>query len=470
MKIQYAAGTISSTYRWLISDYDTVDKIRETRKKLDSEFSEEENKTWRCVIPSEIILSQGLPDTYLQTYQSDKHCYGDLEQVDHPTSAQMLCHRPLNSTSPQLLLSLRNDAIEGHSEEAPGMLVSGRVLEAKIGDMLQLQRREGHMLKAEAFLADVVIAPHLYIIPQHCIQQNMFQARKGQSEDAYESDVDEGPMLLVAFMANLFISLCKPTIIAMRIQLKDTITSLRIQLDGLKVENVSLKRRYDELSKANTYSRTAYTEKLHALTSENTKLKALVHEQADHNRKLHVVDHNQFVIRSLKSVNTKTPQAKHSVNHTKKVWKATRNHNVNTTKTAWRPTRKVVGSVKPQWKPTRRHFALYDNCPLTRIVETIVSFRTYPSDVLDSSKVYYDSRIPCLKLRRSKGWFQGDIWTLKLRAGKPVGRSVIEDLSDHRCSYSYMYGNRLHHVSQNKELTTPRARKRLLVKENQSRS
>ncbi|GJV49249.1 hypothetical protein Tco_1439461 [Tanacetum coccineum] len=372
MKIQYAAGTISSTYRWLISDYDTVDKIRETRKKLDSEFSEEENKTWRCVIPSEIILSQGLPDTYLQTYQSDKHCYGDLEQVDHPTSAQMLCHRPLNSTSPQLLLSLRNDAIEGHSEEAPGMLVSGRVLEAKIGDMLQLQRREGHMLKAEAFLADVVIAPHLYIIPQHCIQQNMFQARKGQSEDAYESDVDEGPMLLVAFMANLFISLCKPTIIAMRIQLKDTITSLRIQLDGLKVENVSLKRRYDELSKANTYSRTAYTEKLHALTSENTKLKALVHgktssgpsasekpkvlasgmytlvqKQADHNRKLHVVDHNQFVIRSLKSVNTKTPQAKHSVNHTKKVWKATKTHNVNTTKTAWRPTGKVVGSVKP---------------------------------------------------------------------------------------------------------------------------
>ncbi|GJT84171.1 hypothetical protein Tco_1058513 [Tanacetum coccineum] len=73
---------------------------------------------------------------------------------------------------------------------------------------------------------------------------------------------------------------------------------------------------------------------------------------ADHNRKLNVIDHNKFLIHSLKSVNTKTPQAKHSVNHTKKVWKATRNHNVNTTKTAWRPTGKVVGSVKPQWKPT----------------------------------------------------------------------------------------------------------------------
>ncbi|GKB50377.1 hypothetical protein Tco_0901130 [Tanacetum coccineum] len=61
-----------------------------------------------------------------------------------------------------------------------------------------------------------------------------------------------------------------------RIQLKDTITSLRIQLDGLKVENVSLKRQYDELSKANTHSRTAYTEKLSALTTQHTKLQAQV--------------------------------------------------------------------------------------------------------------------------------------------------------------------------------------------------
>ncbi|GJU50519.1 hypothetical protein Tco_1220074 [Tanacetum coccineum] len=47
---------------------------------------------------------------------------------------------------------------------------------------------------------------------------------------------------------------------------------------------------------------------------------------ADHNRRLNVVDHNQFVIRSLKSVNTKTPQAKHSVNHTKQL-ERTRNLN-----------------------------------------------------------------------------------------------------------------------------------------------
>ncbi|GJU44467.1 integrase, catalytic region, zinc finger, CCHC-type containing protein [Tanacetum coccineum] len=232
-----------------------------------------------------------------------------------------------------------------------------------------------------------------------------------------------------------------------RIQLKDMITSLRIQLDGLKAENVNLKRRYEELSKSNAYSRSTFTTKINALTAENAKLKTelsgkmssgfttsetpkvlasglnqqfkiLSHLQkramlgkptplpkkkqvtfqepprtsnrptqkppvqqnkkpnvpvnlstrtkpatesrkpmpkchtrnhrilpnksvnarraAYHNRKLNVVDHNQFVIRSLKSVNTKTPQAKHSVNHTKKVWKATRNHNVNNDKTSWR--------------------------------------------------------------------------------------------------------------------------------------
>ncbi|GJW93716.1 hypothetical protein Tco_0173388 [Tanacetum coccineum] len=128
---------------------------------------------------------------------------------------------------------------------------------------------------------------------------------------------------------------------------------------------------------------------------------------ADHNRRLNVVDHNQFVIRSLKSVNTKTPQAKHSVNHTKKVWKATRNHNVNTTKTAWRPTRKVVGSVKPQWKPTGRHFALYDTCPLTRIMEPIVEPLELTPSVSSSSKVSMISRFTDCKLSDRKAGSKG---------------------------------------------------------------
>ncbi|GJR88814.1 retrovirus-related pol polyprotein from transposon TNT 1-94 [Tanacetum coccineum] len=301
-------------------------------------------------------------------------------------------------------------------------------------------------------------------------------------------------------------------------QLKDALTSVRIQIDGYKAENVNLKRRYEELSKSNAYSRSTFTAKINALTAENAKLKTELsgkkssgstasekpkvlasgmytnsskyvpppkranwvkptplpkkkqvtfqepprtsnrptqkppvqqnkkpnvpvnlstrtkpatesrkpmpkshtrnhrilpsksvnaRRAADHNRKLNVVDHNQFVIRSLKSVNTKTPQAKHSVNHTKKVWKATRNHNVNTTKTAWRPTGKVVGSVKPQWKPTGRHFALYDNCPLTRIMEPIVEPLELTPSVSSSSKVTMISRFTDCKLSDRKAGSKG---------------------------------------------------------------
>ncbi|GJT08130.1 hypothetical protein Tco_0842592 [Tanacetum coccineum] len=56
-------------------------------------------------------------------------------------------------------------------------------------------------------------------------------------------------------------------------QLKDALTSVRIQIDGYKAENVNLKRRYKELSKSNAYSRSTFTAKINALTAENTKLK-----------------------------------------------------------------------------------------------------------------------------------------------------------------------------------------------------
>ncbi|GJZ04942.1 hypothetical protein Tco_0538217 [Tanacetum coccineum] len=56
-------------------------------------------------------------------------------------------------------------------------------------------------------------------------------------------------------------------------QLKDALTSVRIQIDGYKVENVNLKRRYEELSKSNAYSRSTFTAKINALTAENAKLK-----------------------------------------------------------------------------------------------------------------------------------------------------------------------------------------------------
>ncbi|GJT41282.1 retrovirus-related pol polyprotein from transposon TNT 1-94 [Tanacetum coccineum] len=56
-------------------------------------------------------------------------------------------------------------------------------------------------------------------------------------------------------------------------QLKDAITSVRIQNDGFKVKNENVKRRYKELSKTNTHLRDALMGKITALTTENAKLK-----------------------------------------------------------------------------------------------------------------------------------------------------------------------------------------------------
>ncbi|GJS26903.1 hypothetical protein Tco_0487523 [Tanacetum coccineum] len=51
-------------------------------------------------------------------------------------------------------------------------------------------------------------------------------------------------------------------------QLKDNISSLRIQNDGYKIEIAKQNRRYLELSKASTHSRNTSTEKLAALHDE----------------------------------------------------------------------------------------------------------------------------------------------------------------------------------------------------------
>ncbi|GKC19543.1 hypothetical protein Tco_1021693 [Tanacetum coccineum] len=107
---------------------------------------------------------------------------------------------------------------------------------------------------------------------------------------------------------------------------------VRIQIDGYKQRTVNLKRRYDELG-----------------FTASEKPKVLASGMYTNSFKVHST--------SKKS------------------------------QLAWRPTGKVVGSVKPQWKPTGRHFALYDNCPLTRIMEPIVEPLELTPSVNSSSKV-----------------------------------------------------------------------------------
>nr|GFB79797.1 hypothetical protein [Tanacetum cinerariifolium] len=56
-------------------------------------------------------------------------------------------------------------------------------------------------------------------------------------------------------------------------QLKDNITSLRIQNDGYKIKITNHTQRYLELSKASTHSRNTSNEKIAALNAEIAKMK-----------------------------------------------------------------------------------------------------------------------------------------------------------------------------------------------------
>ncbi|GJX16819.1 hypothetical protein Tco_0217651 [Tanacetum coccineum] len=147
----------------------------------------------------------------------------------------------------------------------------------------------------------------------------------------------------------------------------DTIRNLDLDhhmKDGLKVENVSLKKRFDELSKANTHSRTAHT--------ENTKLKAQV---------------------------TGTTSSGPSTSETPKVLA---------------PGMYNLGSNKPQWKPTGRHFSLFEKYPLTRIMESTDMPIELPPSATSSPKRTMVSRFTDHKLSdRQAGndlfqWFDED--------------------------------------------------------------
>ncbi|GJT18213.1 hypothetical protein Tco_0876919 [Tanacetum coccineum] len=115
----------------------------------------------------------------------------------------------------------------------------------------------------EKDICSIVLTSDLVVPPSsNCLCEDLRSACDREHTKVLELEAE------ISKQKQLFIE-SEKLFLPFSIQLKDTITSLRIQLDGLKVENVSLKRRYDELSKANTHSRTAYTEKLSAFTAEN---------------------------------------------------------------------------------------------------------------------------------------------------------------------------------------------------------
>ncbi|GJZ85215.1 integrase, catalytic region, zinc finger, CCHC-type containing protein [Tanacetum coccineum] len=206
-----------------------------------------------------------------------------------------------------------------------------------------------------------------------------------------------------------------------RIQLKDTITSLRIQLDGLKVENVSLKRRYDELSKANTHSRTAYTEKLSAFTAENTKLKAQVTGTTSSGPS--TSETPPSACKGMYNLGSKyipppkranwvksTPLPKKKQNSVLNVTQK----NGNPFKECWEPIKrsgkplsKPVAIASLSGSPTRRHFSLFEKYPLTRIVEPTDMPIELPPSASSSPQITMVSRFTDHKLSDRKAGSKG---------------------------------------------------------------
>ncbi|GKD58052.1 hypothetical protein Tco_1295561 [Tanacetum coccineum] len=117
------------------------------------------------------------------------------------------------------------------------------------------------------------------------------------------------------------------------------------------------------------------------------------------NKSLVFANHNDCLVMCDDSVHVKTHQTKRLTRQPTKVGKPI--------KRVWKPISKNVANTKPQWKPTGRHFVLYDNCPLTRIMEPIVEPLELTPSVSSSSKVTMISRFPDCKLSDRKAGSKG---------------------------------------------------------------
>nr|GEZ04014.1 DUF4219 domain-containing protein/UBN2 domain-containing protein [Tanacetum cinerariifolium] len=241
-------------------------------------------------------------------------------------------------------------------------------------------------------------------------------------------------------------------------QLKDAITSVRIQNDGFKVENVNLKRRYQELSTSNSHSRDTLTRKLTALTSENAKLKSKslskMHSEPIVPEKPKVLAPGMYAIRVKPATRASKPMSKsdtrnHSTLSTKRE-KARRvedhhrnlnkqNHvdsHLNVKLTGFVSNSNIicnacneslvfanhdtcVVSVEAHWAT----FHMYDKYPLTRIVEPIVEPLELTSCTSSNSKVTMISRFTDYKLSNRKAGSKGISASIQ-----ESGTSVLEYL------------------------------------------
>ncbi|GJY51026.1 hypothetical protein Tco_0441873 [Tanacetum coccineum] len=169
------------------------------RKKLDSEFNEEENKLEMADTQAEIILSQGLPNTS-STTKSNKHYKASMPRktLRNRSSLKLLLINPMAYCSPT----------SAHALPSPQLQVSKiSVHQHNNSSVLSSNSKTHATVHDGQIVTEPVQRKALGNVGNTCARgkkalttTNMFQANH---EDAYDSDVDEGPNADVAFMANL---------------------------------------------------------------------------------------------------------------------------------------------------------------------------------------------------------------------------------------------------------------------------
>nr|GFA05609.1 hypothetical protein [Tanacetum cinerariifolium] len=187
-------------------------------------------------------------------------------------------------------------------------------------------------------------------------------------------------------------------------QLKDNITSLRIQNDGYKIEIANHTRRYLELSKASTHSRNTSNEKIAALIAEIAKMKPngsgtkapptprkkhVTFQEPSrvpttHTKQPAINNHKQPNVNVIVSTGLTPAAEKPLVARPKMIPKNVRKTDIT-----------VAYRIVPQWKPTGRQFILCDiygpkksKAPTAKPLE-LSSSVSYSSHINVISRVYY---------------------------------------------------------------------------------
>nr|GEU51110.1 hypothetical protein [Tanacetum cinerariifolium] len=204
-------------------------------------------------------------------------------------------------------------------------------------------------------------------------------------------------------------------------QLKDTITTLKIQNDRFKVTNATQKTEIAKLKAKDVGNKSSGTTtptnpkstcsgnvrhrildlmedllELSPSISSSSNVTMLSRSQgrtvADSYAETSK-DHEYFIMNLKKHVTFKEPP-KPSPRVTKKPIAP------QTTKKVWK--QKVVAHAKSQWMPTGRHFTLYDSYPLTRILDPIKEPLELSPSVSSSSNVTMLSRFANCQLSDRK--------------------------------------------------------------------